>query len=459
MPVYIGFDEEEKQKEIKRLTEEEKEVILEQSKVKEVKLKPERVKEFLKDYDCVVVNEFGDDYHKSEEEREAKNRFYKAFKEFSRHKKIIRKADKYVDAVRSYLKCLDLIANENGIYDPEDFKMKALKGKIEVSGLNFPVFKGKEKRDYSSEYLSEFIVSDKPSSDLLTDPSTYSDEMTEDDISRLFTEEEIENLFKEDESSKFRHQLFDEDYDDIDKYNIVLTLDKKHTKKFIKSCPEFIATYKDMLKSNRERNMLNGFYGTHDMYNEDFDKLKEYDESYNFKSDSDMPEFHGDITDNDAYNKYINKLHEWDLTHVKVSYNGKMKTEEEIKAVDLTTKLEQHGWNIRQLAEYNEKEEKYKKALKSDKKKEKELKAKLYKIQQRVDKDRTLGDDFDTEEKHKKNKKEKTKSKKKNKGHKELKKDAKDSLNRMILSDAGRKEKSFKEYEKNVTDLRGLFDD
>ena len=73
-------------------------------KRKTIKIPERRIPELMAGCDCVVVNEFGDDYHLSEEERIAKNKFYKAFQVFNKGKRKYRKLDEYVKIMREALK-------------------------------------------------------------------------------------------------------------------------------------------------------------------------------------------------------------------------------------------------------------------------------------------------------------------------------------------------------------------
>ena len=147
MAVRIGFDDEDTL-DLSTLSTKKQEDIIKEVRKKTVYLSEKRAKEFLETgYDCVVVNVFyDDDYHLSDEEKEANSAFYKEFVKYNKMKNTYRKLDEYVVKVRELLKCLDLVAESNGIYDTDKFKKLYLKGKIEIVGLKWPRFKGKERK-------------------------------------------------------------------------------------------------------------------------------------------------------------------------------------------------------------------------------------------------------------------------------------------------------------------------
>jgi hypothetical protein len=75
--ITLDLDEEESKGGDGEISEEE---ILHNKKLKPVYMSEERINNLKARYDCVCVNEFGDDYHLSEDERRSNNQFYDAFK-------------------------------------------------------------------------------------------------------------------------------------------------------------------------------------------------------------------------------------------------------------------------------------------------------------------------------------------------------------------------------------------
>jgi hypothetical protein len=383
---------------------------------KMIKLKPEREEMIKAEFDCVVVNEFGDEYHLSEEERIAKNKFYEAFKSFSKCKHKYRKLDEFVDAMREALRCLEFVANNNGVYPPDKFKSLFFKDKIYITGLNFPEFKGRDRKNISWEYLSEFILSDRPSKEIVPNDdnlimsSEELDELTE----KLFTEEELKMIMTPNTAEEEYQEQLIIDVDELDQKdeNIVVELSRKENKKFIQNQPEFLYEMKEIKRANNRIDKLasgvNRF--VYDLTSDDIESIKEYDQQHGYYSESDMPEFHGDIMNGEDYHRYLMELEEWERTQVKIPYNGKLKTQEEIDSIELRTFLEQHGWNVRNMYGNKEREEKLKRIQKRDKKREKEIRKQLIRVQER--RKRHMGEDIDSssnKKSKKKKKKEKTK--------------------------------------------------
>ena len=404
--INIGFDDDEVVNEEEDKKEGDKS---KRERKLDFKIPQRRIEQLKAQYDCVVVNDFGDEYHLSEEERQAKNRFYEAFKKFSKFKHKYRTLPEFVEAMREALKCLDFVAENNGVYDPEEFKKKFMRGKIYINGLTFPEFKGREKKSISWEYLTEFILSDEEPENIL--PKKHEEILTEDEMEDLetvlFTKEEFENIIRSDtEEEAVRKEMFfdvDEDKPDID---TAIFLDQKQSKKFLKDNPDFIFEIKEMKRETSGVNRLERL--AHDLTLDDIEAIARYDRLHNYKSESEMPEFKGDLTNDKDYHKYLQDLDEWEKSNIKENYNGKLKTLEEIEELELKLMLERHNWNIRNLYENKDKEAKLRKIQKKEKKRERELKKKLLDVQNR--RKRRMGEDINSKKKKKgKNKKSKNK--------------------------------------------------
>jgi len=456
MAVRIGFDDEE-EVDLSKLSTKKQGEIIKEAKKKTVYLSERRAKEFLESgYDCVVVNTFyNDDYHLSDEEKEANNAFYKEFVKYNKMKNTYRKLDEYVVKVRELLKCLDLVAENNNIYDAEKFKKLYLRGKIEIVGLKWPRFKGKERKEISYDYLTEFILSDRDPKEIL--PSYKEDLEDEVDDDNIFTEEELEMILKPltEEEARLENTFYDED-DDTSGTNMVKVLSNKDRKKL--RGQELTYVLKDFKRRQRDVDVLSSSY-LHQLTYEDIDKIAEYDQKYNFKSKDDIPDFKGDISNSSDFNKYMNKLDKFEKTHTKVNIGGKMKTLAEVEEIELKQLLEDNGWDIRNFAINKEKEDKLKKIKKLNKKKEQKLKEKLLELKNR--KKRKLNDDLDDEirkySKKKKKHKDKDLKKKHKKDRDKIKEKVSKGYEKALLRSSNRKEESFDEWEENVTDFTSGF--
>ena len=461
MAVRIGF-EDETEFNPEELSTKKQEDVLEEVRKKTVYLPERRVKEFLEEgYDCVVVNTFyNDDYHLSDEEKASNNEFYKEFVKYNKMKNTYRKLDEYVIKVRELLKCLDLVAQKNGVYDPDKFKKMYLKGKINIVGLRWPRFKGKEKKDISYDYLTEFILSDRDPKEIL--PS-YKQDYEDDELESedLFNEGELDKILgplTEDEL-RCENTFYDED-EDVDGTNAVIAMGNKEFKKTFKGFErEFDYAIKDIKRRRRSQDILSSSY-IHELTYDDIDRIAEYDQTYKFKSSDDIPEFKGDASNSKDYYKYIQKLEKFDRKHTKINIGGKMKTLEEADEIQLKELLENAGWNIRNFAINKEQEEKLKKIKKLDKKKEQKLKEKLLAIKNR--KKRKLNDDIDEEirkytkdKKKKKSKKDKKKFDYKKKRKKDINKLSKEYED-LILKVSGKENETFEDWEKSSMDFTNL---
>ena len=413
-----------------------------------------RIKQFLEEYETVVVNEFGDEYHLSEEERIEMNKFYEAFKTFNKCKHKYRKLDEYVAAMREALKCLDFVAENNGFYSPEKFKALFLKGKIYVNGLVFPELKGRERKNISWEYLTEFILSDTDPSEVL--PKNKEDVLSEYDdeelINRLFSHNELKEIMREEteEETILNNTYFDVEEDSQDGRNIVVFTTPKQGKKIIKSQPEFLNKVKEIQRENRTTSRLSGLL--YDLTCDDIDAISDYDRKHQIVTDSDMPLFKGDLTNSDDYHRYLLELEEWENAHIKENYHGKLKTQEQIQELELKQALERSNWNIRNLYDNKEKEKRLKKIQKKDAKREKEIRKKLTDIKnRRKSRTRRMGDnDIDDYIKDDKKKKKKKSNKSKVKDSKKKLRKTSDDI---LLISNNRKEDNFKEYQKEIEDF------
>lgn len=448
---------------------------LEEAKEKytQVKLRPERVQKFLNDYDCVVVNDFGDIYHKSEEERRAENKFYDKFKKIQKYKHKYRKIDEFVTAMRDHLACLDAVAESQNVYDPDKFKKLFLKDKIRINGLTLPVYRGKDKKRLGWDYITEFILGDEDPKKLLPDKDQVSDDDFKDPdegldpiekARRYFTEEQIQRMLNPPEEVVRSYVDFDKEFENGVLWATELT--KKENKQTLKTFPELV--YKAAEIRKRERTLNNtslAFIYDYDMTESEISDVGDYEENHNFVCDKKMPKIKGDMMDDKAYEKYMRKLEEYENEHIKVNYNGSLKTQEEIRLIKLKEQLQKDGWNIRAL--YNEKEDRKrrKKLEKKQRSKEEKLRRKLSELEDNRSKGMLSSE---IQESSRKKGKKKKKDKKKDKDKlKKIKKDKssdkiphksrkqrEDELDEFLLAvNDDHEHETWQDYEDDVLDM------
>lgn len=447
--VRIGFDDEEVVRE--EPDEEKLGNISEFKKRTTIKIPERRIKEMEAEFDCVVVQEFGDDYHLTEEEREAQNKFYKVFREFSKCKHKFRQLDKWVTVMREALKCLDYVSENNGVYEPEEFRRMVFSGEIVLNGWFLPAYVGPGKKQLNMEYMAEFVLSDRPVEEILPDKvdEIYDDGDYERMSKELFTEEQLKHLsddYTEEENKKFSY-YFDPTMD-RQLPGQVLELSEKESRKLTKACPEIALGLKEMRISERKVREITKL--GHEITNADMEEISEYDAKHNYQSTSDVPEFKGDISNDDDYYRYMWKLRQWEMDHVTDDYHGKRKTLGEIEELELKQVLEQNDWNIRAMFGNPEKEKQLEKLRKKESKNEEKIKNKLIEIQnrnhRRTKKRRTMRDEFKSKKKKKKHKESKE--------VKQFKKEESEAIDDFLLGVSSNLDKrSFKEYKEDVTDM------
>jgi hypothetical protein len=350
-----------------------------------------------------MVHDFGDDYHMSEEERLKKNRYYEVFAEIRKCKHKYRKIEDYIKTFRKVYNCIRVVAEDNGIYDPDEFVAKVLSKDIEIFGLSFPKYIGKDKKTLNWEMVLEYILnSEKNPRDLVKKTILDNDDTDLDNPSELFDEETwniLNSLSNEEDVSETYFNPEDETF--------IERASDKENKKFIKSNKELMFAIKDFIKEERklksDEYRLQSF--VYSMTSDDFDYISDLDKKRGYESDDDIPEFKGDIMNDSDYKLFLYKLEEYEDNKIRELYKGKWKTKSEINEIEVKDALEEAGWNIRALYREKEEEKRLMKAYKRDKQREKELKRKLLQIQKRQDKRTSEKIEFKGKKKSKKKKK------------------------------------------------------
>lgn len=419
-------EQEERDEESKKLLEE----LANNTDFKKVYLPESMINQIKNEFDCTVVHDFGDDFHMTEEEKEKVNQFYSIFKELAVTKSTYRKIDEYVKVMRIALKCLDAVAQDNKVYDPDEFKKMVLKGKIKVYGLRFPRYKGKDKKHLSWDYITEFILSEQDPKELLRKNETeyLSVEEIEDVKDNLFTEDELERILYIDTGE-----------------NQINEISEKKMKKAITASPEMLRSLKEIRRKDNSGFILQNTYAF-DITSEDFEHIQRYDESHNFYSNGKIPKFKGDFNNEDDVNRYLYELKQYELNNIKENYNGSMMSLDEIRELELKKLLEQSGWNIRKLWDNKDTEKKLKQQMKKDKKREKRLKEQLLKVQGRLNGD-------DGKKSSNKKKKKKKKSKKQKEELAEFRENVRDTADRMISEYTDMSIDEYEDWKDDVLDM------
>lgn len=411
MAVQIGFDNMEIPEEIRgeeKVSKKGKRQLVD--KTKSVFISEKKLKEIEEEYETVVVHEFGDDYHLTEEEKEEKNQYYKAFSKLNKSKHKYRRLDEYIRVMRLALHCLNLVAENNMIYDPEDFKVKCLQGKIKVSGLFFPEYKGKDRKSLSWKYISEFILSEQDPSELMKQKEEVFSESEMEDLShKLFDQKELDQIieFSENREKESHDNLIRLIKDDEKHSDVVDVMSKKEVREMMKTHPELVMAIRDVKKDMRSAEIIKDTFAS-DLTYDDLEKISQYDQKHNYAglSVTEMPKFKGCMLDDKDFDRYIYQLQNYAEETIREDYHGKMKTLAEIRELEVKSLLEENNWNIRNLYNNRELEEKRKQMKKEGEKKERKIKERLLKIQKRNRKrnKRLMGEELTTKKKKKKKK-------------------------------------------------------
>lgn len=416
--------------------------------IKKAYLSPERIAVMKETYNGVIVCDYDDEYHMTDDDRRKKIQYYDAFKALGKCRNKIRKLDEYIRACRIYMICLKQVATTNGIYEPNEFINLVLKGTINVVGLKLPKYKGRDKKEISWAYVMNYIT------DLRLDPKEllvdYSEEIkTQDELKELeqviFSKEELQTIFSDpsERELELENEFYDESLD-YEGYNVIPVLQPKDTKKLLKEYPELVIHLRDMRRKEKALNNVEHSY-IYQLDEDDFRTLGELDRKAGIKTIGEMPEFHGDIMDDDNYNLYLHAVKEYEECCVKVFHNGRYRTQEEIDFENLKNTLDASGWNLRTFYDVKNEKKKAKKEEKYDRKKEKEIKNMLLEIQKR--KDKREGKDIDDGSKINKKQQKKKKKKPKSKSGKQLERDFDD----IILNDVtNRREDDWKSYKSKM---------
>ena len=372
---------------------------------------PEYMEKKIKDeFDCSVVNDFGDMYHMSDEERKRKNKYIDLFTIHHSDLDHPKKLSKYVIALKHALDCLDAVAADNKFYDPDEFKKLFFKGKIKIYGLKLPEYRGKDKKRINYEYIIEFLLSGNDPKDFRA-PDSRGMNMMEIEGESKYSKKEIKKLQnkckKEKEKGLSKEIFYDVGEYDADESIYIGNIDQREFKKLLKTFPDLPFLLKDFRKRRltienlAEASEYIHQYGS-SMFLEDLETISQYDNKYGYESEDDVPKFHGDASNKKDVEAYLSKVHDWELNHVKHNFEGKMRTQQEINDIQCKQVLERNGWNIRKMYGNSDKERKIKK-LKREKEKIKRLKKRLSNAQDR--KKRTMKDYGKTKKGKKKKKK------------------------------------------------------
>lgn len=358
--------------------------------VDEVKVPKRRVAEIMAGYNCSVVHDFDDMYHMSEEERNKQFQFYHAFQKVQRMKVKYKSVPKYIIALRAAFECLDSIAEKNGIYSPEKFKKMFYKGDIYITGLEFPVYTGRDKKKINWDEVLDYVYSNQDPYDW--NCSTVEDieaDTLEEKMRIMFSEEQLEEIFSaetSDEAVESLNSFYYEDDKELYGENIATPISKKELRSIDRNIIRDAMV--EMRRSTDTANRLAS--AAFDLTEDDFRKIEAYDRKHGFKTSMVPPEFKGNIMSDKDTEKFFTEFDEYEDS-IMEERHGKLYTRAQIEELELKEMLQEAGINIMTCYDNKSREKKLKNAIKRDKEKEKRLRKQLTRLEKRREK-RKMGD-------------------------------------------------------------------
>lgn len=389
--IRIGFDDVPNSDEAKQESKKGAKEFIKLNKYKPPYIPPDKISELKEQMSCVVVHDYRDAYHLSEEERTKRYELYKYFKavDYRSVKYKHNKLESYITSMRKCMKCLQLIADNNGFYEPEEFIKLYFKNKIVIHGFKFPrLVNRKLKRSVDPKFLTEFILSDEPVNNVASlignDVVDVDGELLDEDISeRIINKDELKEIISSsssDVSAAVENACTYETGSDAIP-GVITSIDNATSIKVTKSFPQIVDVLLDVDKSKKKKDNLNRYAMDYMFTDKDYSKLESFNRKYrNEKSDkSKLPQFSGDITNVNEYNRYLRKLEEYrdNNVYTENDYYGNKHTIAESQDTELKELLQEKGFNLREFWNNDSAEKKARRLAKKNNRDCEKWKAKL----------------------------------------------------------------------------------
>lgn len=355
-----------------------------------LKLPPAQLEKMRAEYDVVVVQDFNDDYELSVEELRERYQFYSVFERLRTMQVKYSNLANYVYAYREAMRCLKAVAEENQVYPTDKFMKLVLSGEIKVSGLKFPKFNGSQgKKSVNWEKVIRYVVDESlDPTDLLKKENEARFEIaTEDDIQRV-SELYFDGNLEEELDDEYRNIMGEQEFldldsdDDLSGKNIIVPMSAKSEKQFIRidrTALEGIRQF-GLDRKSTGRQLRDFSFQIVEKDFDEFAKIEKLDNSRGVDYQG-VPVFIGDISDDDAVDRYLLAVEEYELRHTKVEYRGKTMSLEEARELDVKNIMEESGWNVRTMYNYAKDAKKEKKRIAKMEKKRKKIKKRLMKLE------------------------------------------------------------------------------
>ena len=404
-----------------------------------------RIEELKQIYSEVIVRDFGDSYHKSEEQLERENEFAKYQKKLASLKTRYTNLEQFIHAMRTCVEFLTVLAYSKTnqlLMDPETFIKKVLRGKIKVAGLNFPKYKGRDRKDLNWKIVEEYILdTEKDPAELVAKGETQDDvsredmENPEEALHKYFSDEQIKFIFQDSKELKTSVSVEYDESIDGRRVGVARPVSKKELNNLTKLIPDVqqgIRSFRQLANVNRA---LSTF--AYELERDAYEYISDLDEKRGISSGREMPKFEGSLMNEDDYKRYLYQLEEYAERNQRVEYNGRMITLADFREESLKDNLAACGWDVTKLYDVTEKIKKQEKARKRDEAKEKRLRKELTRIKKRKER-RESGELINT---------------KKKKGVKKKHKKKSDKFDDVAVSASNTGASDFNDYESRMRDM------
>lgn len=308
---------------------------------------------YKKEMEDVIVRDYKDDFHLSDEERRKNSEYYDLFNAYHSGARKIRDIKVYIEKYREYLNIVKTIAKNNGVYDYKKFIKWVSNGKIEIYNLNPPILTGmkrlRKRENINLKTLAKFIVSDTPADEFYG--SSGKEEFNLDDS------RDIQSVLNQDEINYIKHNTTDDKYR-VEYGTIYRFLEHEPKKGDDSNLVESVVA-RDIIKKDgmlkqllmndklRSSNSYNGF-GAFFSIGDEFEKISAYD-SRRKKEKIKLPKFKGSILNSKDYSEFLYEYDEWYEDNTKVELNGSIMTITEANTIMARDMLERDGYDVRKL--------------------------------------------------------------------------------------------------------------
>lgn len=371
----------------------------------QIKLSEKDINKLRNLYSSVVVKDFGDMYHLTEQERKEKNRLYEVQKSLQEVKTKYNRLDRFVENYRLVLQAVKEIGKTNIVMDEDTFLKKALSGKIKINGIIFPklIMPKKKRKEINWEVVSEYILDPRldpqdlvakkrPDVDWDTMPENPEEEML-----RLFGttyKKYVKNIKSKNEPVDFE----DDEY--IEEHNIIKPMSRLDLLRLMKDNKDFGSQLKEMFikfrKFSAMERALNsdevgGYTSYYSSAEDDMNEIRTRDEERNLlrKTKSNVGLFTGSFMDDTAISKFEYESDEYLKKKIKVKFgpgyrsSGDRVSIAEFEQETIREHLEEDGWDVRSLYNITKEEKRVKKKVKKDAKRIEKIKKALTQSEER----------------------------------------------------------------------------